>query len=465
MSRFNNVTREEPTVNGRVSILAAHRVPTSTAVLITLSSISGHILMAPVTTLNTLQMQYHSRCLTNLARCFGVILEERVMRSSTAMCIPPAEPYWCTASHILVFEERFSRSLPLPIKGLWPPYAFTFTVKCLKHYHSSIANTSFHPQAGVESIIMISRTQTDQMHDLPYAQLSDLSSALHTVSVIRYTAASALVASIWDVGVTFDNEVDCIWSLPFGPVKVLFFFVRYGNVASLMYVNYVYSGITHPSTDGHDCLKLMSIQCIWDRRKNVKILLCVALVVVQVIVFVLGGKSVASFARSTSFAPAPINTCVTFKENKLVKVAFGCALLYDVFVIILATCNALDRPRRPQHKVITDLHRDGAIWFCTPNILSDGPTYISQILFVMRLINFLFFMILPPTQVFSVLFLTWALISMTLSRMMMRIEATKRPFVKGGSRRVQVKTWVPARDMFELEQSNWVGTSSGNTQE
>ncbi len=42
----------------------------------------------------------------------------------------------------------------------------------------------------------------------------------------------------------------------------------------------------------------LRVYSIWDRRKNVKILLCVALVVVQVIVFILGGKSVASFASS-----------------------------------------------------------------------------------------------------------------------------------------------------------------------
>ena len=27
------------------------------------------------------------------------------------------------------------------------------------------------------------------------------------------------------------------------------------------------------------------------------------------------------------------------------------------------SCNALARPRRPQHKLATDLRRDGAIWF------------------------------------------------------------------------------------------------------
>lgn len=38
-------------------------------------------------------------------------------------------------------------------------------------------------------------------------------------------------------------------------------------------------------------------------------------------------------------------------------------LLYDVFVVCLALFNALDRPRGPRHKIVTNLHRDGAIWF------------------------------------------------------------------------------------------------------
>ena len=58
------------------------------------------------------------------------------------------------------------------------------------------------------------------------------------------------------------------------------------------------------------------------------------------------------------------------------------------------------------------------------------------------------------------------MISLTLARMIVRIESTKRPFMKANNRKLQVKTWVPSRDAFELENANWAqGTSSMNTNE
>lgn len=88
------------------------------------------------------------------------------------------------------------------------------------------------------------------------------------------------------------------------------------------------------------------------------------------------------------------NSCIVTAETVLFKVFFACIVrgsfpvlssknpfplfitvpililtyfcgqfAYDVLVVILMSCNVLDRPRRPQHKLATDLRRDGAIWF------------------------------------------------------------------------------------------------------
>ena len=40
-----------------------------------------------------------------------------------------------------------------------------------------------------------------------------------------------------------------------------------------------------------------------------------------------------------------------------------CQAAFDLFVIIMATCNMLDRPRGPQHNVVSEMRRDGAVWF------------------------------------------------------------------------------------------------------
>ncbi|KAI0799675.1 hypothetical protein BC629DRAFT_1497635 [Irpex lacteus] len=171
-----------------------------------------------------------------------------------------------------------------------------------------------------------------------------------------------------------------------------------------------------------------------------KTILCVALALVHIPVFVLGGISIAGFVESTQYLPAPINACTTLKKDDVVKIAFGCVLLYDVFVVCLALFNALDRPRRPRHKIVTNLHRDGAIWFF--------------MLFGFRMSNFLFFFLLEPTKLYYVIFLTWGTISLTLTRMIIRIESLKHPFTVGSSRGTQVRTWVPARHAFDLEDTD-----------
>ncbi|KAI0799676.1 hypothetical protein BC629DRAFT_1611301 [Irpex lacteus] len=292
--------------------------------------------------------------------------------------------------------------------------------------------------------------------------LSTLESELHIVLVTRFAAGSALVLSLWDVLIKMDREVRYIWPLKFGPMKALYLFVRYGNVASLLYANHIYSGINSPNTDLMQgipsyirqppgdifvfiqrlatfrgiYLPSLRLYAIWDKRTSVKKILIVALAIVHIPVFVLGGISVLGFTpkiENTVFVPV-LNTCVTVQEVPVFKFAFGCVLVYDVLVVFLAACNALDRPRGPQDPLVANL-----------------------MLFAMRAANFLFFLFLPVTKVFCVIFLTWAIISLTLARMLVRIEATKDPLVTRHvtSRRVWSKIWIPTQNTFDSEQANW----------
>ena len=50
--------------------------------------------------------------------------------------------------------------------------------------------------------------------------------------------AGALILSLWDNFITFDQEVTYIWSSPFGLMQAVFFLTRYGNAVTLLYANY-----------------------------------------------------------------------------------------------------------------------------------------------------------------------------------------------------------------------------------
>ena len=71
---------------------------------------------------------------------------------------------------------------------------------------------------------------------------------------------------------------------------------------------------------------------------------------------------------------------------------------------------------------------------------------------------------LTPLTYFLAFSITWTIISITISRMIMYMEAM-RIRVSHSRRRVRtvVKTWVPGRDAFELEEANsTAGTPNGS---
>jgi hypothetical protein len=53
----------------------------------------------------------------------------------------------------------------------------------------------------------------------------------------RSISVAALAVSAWDVCITFDHEVERIWSLPWrSPTKTLFLISRYGSILALSWV-------------------------------------------------------------------------------------------------------------------------------------------------------------------------------------------------------------------------------------
>ncbi|KAI0083274.1 hypothetical protein BDY19DRAFT_979752 [Irpex rosettiformis] len=102
----------------------------------------------------------------------------------------------------------------------------------------------------------------------------------------------------------------------------------------------------------------------------------------------------------------------------------------------------------------------------SPGMITEATVFhtcVNYLRTVMRLANFLFFLFLPISQVFCVIFLTWAVISLTLSRMIIRIESSKAPFANMYTSDVRFKTWVAARNTFDFEQASWAAGSIGGS--
>ncbi|KAI3615620.1 hypothetical protein WG66_011942 [Moniliophthora roreri] len=112
----------------------------------------------------------------------------------------------------------------------------------------------------------------------------------------------------------------------------------------------------------------------------------------------------------TFFIPI-FSVCTFFKIPIKLQVLLGILASFDFFLIILAVYNALDRPHKTNSEVIDSLHLDGAKLFVA--------------LIALRLASMVVSIIGSPAECFSVMCLVFALNSIIVSRMHLRLEGLR----------------------------------------
>ncbi|KZS99737.1 uncharacterized protein LAESUDRAFT_816863 [Laetiporus sulphureus 93-53] len=90
-----------------------------------------------------------------------------------------------------------------------------------------------------------------------------------------------------------------------------------------------------------------------------------------------------------------LRTCYFSEKDVFVAGVWGGVLLYDIFVFALLVLNALNRPRRHDHEIISNLQRDGTAIF------------IMQ--FLLRMTNFVQSIASGAAQTFVAILIVWSL--------------------------------------------------------
>ncbi|KAA1478460.1 hypothetical protein DENSPDRAFT_741114, partial [Dentipellis sp. KUC8613] len=121
--------------------------------------------------------------------------------------------------------------------------------------------------------------------------------------------AVGVVALLWDHIITFPTELRLVWTRPFTGPKAVFLFLRYVVSGSQIVIAYV--------------LLIMRLYALWDHRKRI----------LQALI----GGFILTYAASI--------------------------IAFDVFVVLLSLINAADRPRGLNVKLLTDLRRDGWLFY------------------------------------------------------------------------------------------------------
>ncbi|KAH8103365.1 hypothetical protein BXZ70DRAFT_1005790 [Cristinia sonorae] len=260
--------------------------------------------------------------------------------------------------------------------------------------------------------------------------LSDLKGLLDALTATRYLAAAGTVIALYDHSLTFSQEIEYIWKRPkWSASPFMYLLNRYGVEAALLYVSYAdfTDQCQHLSTCQAFILAIgtiavlsmtlgniyaiLRIYSLWDQRKGALYALGAGFAVCYTTLFVMFALALKDLFFVAAYSPL-FDTCIFGVKPKTYVGIWASMAAFDVYALCLVVFNALDRPHRGQHiQVLDDLNRDGAV--------------SNLVLFLIRLANLIMSIKLGPADMFLGIFLIWALISVTMSRLMLRVEALR----------------------------------------
>ncbi|KAJ3552286.1 hypothetical protein NM688_g4229 [Phlebia brevispora] len=286
------------------------------------------------------------------------------------------------------------------------------------------------------------------MDSLTPAVLEQILESVNGLLATKYLAVVAWICVVWDHVLTFHQEVDYIWrerkfsltkyGLPFAldilletdmvdrqssPVLHLGWTLwckRFSATLCLFIIIYPTIANSYMSS---------RLYMLWDQRKKTVIILGAAFLITYIPVVVFSLFTLVLVYNHTVYAPEPLNTCIIYKRSVYVIGVFGAMCTFDLFIILFSFLNALDRPFRHYTEALAHFRRDGAIFF--------------SCMFLLRLTNMIIFISVPVLDEFTGVFFAWSMVSITLSRLILRVEGMKKP-------RYAVSTWVPATNSYEM---------------
>ncbi|KAN0107403.1 hypothetical protein V8E52_010234 [Russula decolorans] len=274
----------------------------------------------------------------------------------------------------------------------------------------------------------------------------------HVVNAERYISAVALAMFIYDYTLTFGDEMQYIWRRPVTGIKILYLILRYGvAIAEIVYFQALSGLGTHLSHNVcvgsfyvvavvgsmalvlANYIMLIRVYTLWDHRKwTLKILhIGYFLSVCSTIVFVTA--SIVKLTPHIVSDPYIFRMCLIVGRTPYWIGIWLSQALFDVFLFILTLFNAASRPRRANVKIITDLRRDGCLF------------YVG--LFIGRFLNIA--LSIPTSRQYYPMAVSFvlSLSTVTVTRLVLRVERLLA--TRGANRDLNLADWES--DSYELQ--------------
>ncbi|KAF7761537.1 hypothetical protein Agabi119p4_9529 [Agaricus bisporus var. burnettii] len=276
----------------------------------------------------------------------------------------------------------------------------------------------------------------------------------------RYLSAVSVSIILYDHFITFDQEYKRVWMsnnthrhhTKETLWKMAYLICRYASDCVLIVTAYMLSGSVELSIAiSLRLLKRLIFRCrgwiwcfiwlgfcfiaftqvlvghrihtLWEHRKSIKRIIFGVFIIVTLgtgVLAVLASVEMQSNTMYIDFA----RSCFFMKKSNFVTMSISLMVAFDLFLVIMAIGNALDRPRMKNGEVLARLNRDGGLSFLGLLVL----LFVALCLSIWgRLMTS--YMFLPPT---------WALSSVITSRLYYRVNKSKKKISRRREREIGV---------------------------
>ncbi|KAJ7583914.1 hypothetical protein C8J56DRAFT_1094854 [Mycena floridula] len=288
--------------------------------------------------------------------------------------------------------------------------------------------------------------------------LAALEEAVRNLHVTQYVSITGCALLLYDHLLTFDDEVELIWSTRWTLPKVLFLLVRYlvpismvmfmtataglGNewitpVVHFIRINikllilrsckiwYGFGAMIGIGTIAiGNFMVLLHIWNLWDRDRRFILLTMTTFVGTQIASIICGSIVIRNISRNSTFNHA-LSVCV-LTDRSQVGLLWATGVVFEVVALSSLLWSALSRPRDTKTEFTKILYRDGSLYFLVSPHLNIGERkterVIIQLLFCLRVINLLLAVVAPLSLLFVGVYFIWCSTTLTVTRLVMRLR-------------------------------------------
>lgn len=264
------------------------------------------------------------------------------------------------------------------------------------------------------------------------ATIAKAISARPGVLAEKYVSAAGLCILLYDWLFSLPMEKAVIWSRPWSRIKIVYVILRYGVAAGQILSAHAMSGLGRYESDYFckvwiiftgassiltmalaNLVLILRVYALWDHRRNVLLALSIGYTLSVAGTVAFGIVSIFSILDTLIYDKFIFHMCLIQKSPGMWIGIWGIQIAFDIYIAALTFLNSAHRPQPLSVKLITDLQRDGGMFFFA--------------LALLRAVNLILSVLKKPSYMVIGFFFIWAMVIVVVCRLLLRLEHLRMP--------------------------------------